>query len=57
MSVHNKSIFIMDENEVKNEKPKVLLTKGEDDKLKATAGKQDCKLKRSIPRKRAPTSL
>lgn len=47
----------MDENEVKNEKPKVLLTKGEDDKLKATAGKQDCKLKRSIPRKRAPTSL
>lgn len=41
----------MDEQKVKNEEPKVLLTQGEDGKLKAIAGEQDGKLKTVDPKK------
>jgi len=41
----------MDEKKVKNEEPKVLLTQGEDGKLKAIAGEQDGKLKTVDPKK------
>ncbi len=41
----------MDESKVKNEEPKVLLTQGEDGKLKAIAGEQDGKLKTVNPTK------
>lgn len=41
----------MDESKVKNEEPKVLLTQGEDSKLKAIAGEQDDKLKTVNPTK------
>ncbi|MDR1556775.1 MAG: DUF3945 domain-containing protein [Tannerellaceae bacterium] len=41
----------MDESKVKKEEPKVLLTQGEDGKLKAIAGEQDGKLKTVNPTK------
>ncbi|MDR1683414.1 MAG: DUF4099 domain-containing protein [Candidatus Symbiothrix sp.] len=41
----------MDESKVKNEEPKVLLTQGEDGKLKVIAGEQDGKLKTVTPTK------
>lgn len=41
----------MDESKVKNEEPKVLLTQGEDGKLKAIAGEEDGKLKTVDPKK------
>lgn len=41
----------MDEKKVKNEEPKVLLTQGEDGKLKVIAGEQDGKLKTVDPKK------
>ena len=47
----------MDESKVKNEEPKVLLTQGEDGKLKVIAGEQDGKVEPSTPPKRMPTSL
>jgi hypothetical protein len=49
--MQNKNIFIMDESKVKNEEPKVLLTQGEDGKLKVIAGEQDGKLKTVTPTK------
>ena len=41
----------MDQNKVKSEEPKVLLTQGEDGKLKVIAGEQDGKLKTVEPTK------
>lgn len=41
----------MDESKVKNEEPKVLLTQGEDGKLKVIAGEQDGKVKTVDPKK------
>lgn len=41
----------MDESKVKNEEPKVLLTQGEDGKLKVISGEQDGKLKTVDPKK------
>lgn len=41
----------MDQNKVKSEEPKVLLTQGEDGKLKAITGEQDGKLKTVEPTK------
>jgi hypothetical protein len=49
--MQNKNILIMDESKVKNEEPKVLLTQGEDGKLKVIAGEQDGKLKTVDPKK------
>ena len=41
----------MDQNKVKSEEPKVLLTQGEDGKLKVITGEQDGKLKTVEPTK------
>lgn len=41
----------MDQNKVKSEEPKVLLTQGEDGKLKVITGEQDGKLKTTDPTK------
>lgn len=41
----------MDESKVKNEEPKVLLTQGEDGKLKVITGEQNGKLKTVDPKK------
>jgi hypothetical protein len=50
--MQNKNIFIMDESKVKNDEPKVLLTQGEDGKLKAVKGmEQNGKLNTVDPTK------
>ena len=47
--MQNKISFIMDQNKVKSEEPKILLTQGEDGKLKVITGEQDGKLKTVEP--------
>ena len=47
--MQNKISFIMDQDKVKSEEPKILLTQGEDGKLKVITGEQDGKLKTVEP--------
>jgi hypothetical protein len=42
--LQNENSFIYGRKKVKNDEPKVLLTQGEDGKLKAIAGEQDGKV-------------